>query len=317
MEKEAERERLAVERERIAVEKEGEQRRLETERVRAQLQNELADRELARKTQFAEEELVRTRSRLALENEFSTFKNQTVNPERSSPLMRSDPVSMEDTFSQHRDRQRREEEANIRVDCDEERGERRNYCNSRNTERPSHVSFGPVVELGSSGERKEMFHRTEGPERSASIPMYRSGEDPDVFLMVFEKVARMNGWRKDSWLSKLCPYLNGRLLELFSNLPPDEMMNYEYFVDMVRDHFGLHAENYRVKFRECVKSSKETYKEYVHWLSTLQNRWLSKPGIAETMEQLVETIMLEQIFNHLSSEERSWLLDRDREHPMM
>src|SRR5271156_3683399 len=312
MEKEAERERLAVERERIAVEKEVEQRRIETERVRAQLQNELSDRELARKTQFAEDELVRTRSRLALENEFSTGRNQTlVNPERSSPLMRSDPVSMEDTFSQHRERQRREEEANIRVDCDEERGERRNYCSSRNTERPSHVSFGPVVELGNSGKRKEVFHRTEGQERSASIPMYRSGDDPDVFLMAFEKIARMNGWRMDSWLSRLCPYLNGRLLELFSNLPPEEMTNNEYFVDMVRDHFGLHAENYRVKFRECVKSPKETYKEYVHRLSTLQNRSLSKPGTAETMEQLVETIMLEQIFNHLSSEERSWLLDRE------
>jgi hypothetical protein len=130
-------------------------------------------------------------------------------------------------------------------------------------------------------------------ERTPSIPTYHNGDDVEIYLKAFEKIAALYGWKKDSWMTRLRPNLAGSLLEIYTELETHHASSYEHFYRLVAEKYSLYAENYRQKFRRCVKLANESYREYAGRLVSFQKHWLSKPGVAETPEQLRETIAIE------------------------
>ena len=68
--------------------------------------------------------------------------------------------------------------------------------------------------------------------------------------------------------------------------------------DAVKAAILITKEIYRQRFRASTKGSEETHQELGIWLSDLANKWLKD---ITTVEQIKDTVVLEQFLNCLSS----------------
>jgi hypothetical protein len=141
-------------------------------------------------------------------------------------------------------------------------------------------------------------------DKGQVIPNYQPNDDVEVYFKAFEKITTIYHWPQAILMAKLRLHLAGKLLEIYTEMEADQGTDYLKFSQLVLEKFGLYAEAYRLKFRNCVKSSGENYKEYIGKLTSLQSKWLSKPGVGETKAQLRSTMAIEQIYAGLGAEER-------------
>ena len=62
------------------------------------------------------------------------------------------------------------------------------------------------------------------PNLKSKLPKFYEGQDPDVFLKSFEKLAALHKIPKLEWALRLVPLLCGKALEAFSRLPDEDSM---------------------------------------------------------------------------------------------
>lgn len=71
-------------------------------------------------------------------------------------------------------------------------------------------------------ERKESYI-----DKRAKLPKFQQGQDPDVFLRSFEKLAVLHKFPKLEWPVRLIPLLSGKALEAYSRLSDVESRDYD------------------------------------------------------------------------------------------
>ena len=129
-----------------------------------------------------------------------------------------------------------------------------------------------------------------------NLPKYTEGEDIEVFLRSFEKLAASYNWDKTEWAIRLVPQLSGKALEAYSRLPVSSSNDFDLVKQAILERYGLNALAYRDKFRYAKQSKGETFKEYAvrvecyfkHWVLTISvTIWSKYKGSSAAGERVL------------------------------
>uniref|UniRef100_A0A8C8SQ70 SCAN box domain-containing protein n=1 Tax=Pelusios castaneus TaxID=367368 RepID=A0A8C8SQ70_9SAUR len=75
------------------------------------------------------------------------------------------------------------------------------------------------------------------------------GDDPEAFLVTFERVATAARWPTEHWATLLAPYLTGPAQMAYRNLDPQDALIYREVKKAVLDQTGINPETYRQRLR--------------------------------------------------------------------
>ncbi|XP_065921959.1 uncharacterized protein [Magallana gigas] len=129
---------------------------------------------------------------------------------------------------------------------------------------------------------------------SVKLPKFE-GQDPDVFLKSYEKIAGLQKWDKSQWAVRLVPMLSGKALEAYSRLSDEESDNYDAIKTAILKRYELTSEAYRDKFRKCRQFSDESFKDFVVLAERFFHHWCDREDIGSDYELLFDLILREQV----------------------
>ncbi|XP_039350157.1 uncharacterized protein LOC120374479 [Mauremys reevesii] len=75
------------------------------------------------------------------------------------------------------------------------------------------------------------------------------GDDPEAFLVTFERVAVVAGWAQDQWATILAPYLTGTAQTVYRGLSVEAAQDYSQVKAAILDALDVSPETYRQRFR--------------------------------------------------------------------
>ena len=142
------------------------------------------------------------------------------------------------------------------------------------------------------------------------LPKFHEGEDIEVFLTTFERLAVVHKWPKSEWPVRLIPQLSGKALEAYSRMSIADSKDYDKIKKAILDRYGLNSWEYREKFRQCKQLSGETFREYTVRLMSYFEHWQDTESINKNYEALVDLILREQLTFNASYNLQIWI----REH---
>ncbi|KAI8498470.1 hypothetical protein Bbelb_236720 [Branchiostoma belcheri] len=120
-----------------------------------------------------------------------------------------------------------------------------------------------------TGQATAATESTKGPK----MPQFNEGEDVEVYLTTFERLAAANGWSKATWAPKLAALLSGKAREAFVQLSENDSMDYDTVKHAIYAKYELTEEEYRRRFRTLQKRPTDSYKEWLCQLSVALGRW--------------------------------------------
>ncbi|CAH1243923.1 GIN1 [Branchiostoma lanceolatum] len=138
---------------------------------------------------------------------------------------------------------------------------------------------------------------TKGPK----IPQFYEGEDVEVYLTTFERLATANGWPKSRWAPKLAALLSGKAREAFVQLSEIDSMDYDKVKLAIYAKYELTAEEYRHRFRTSRKQPSDSYKEWLCKLNVGLGRWADaaereRQKKDDTKEQFLTKLIIREQF---------------------
>ncbi|CAC5380409.1 unnamed protein product [Mytilus coruscus] len=92
---------------------------------------------------------------------------------------------------------------------------------------------------------------TSKDQKYSKLPKFIEGQDLDVFLKSFEKLATLHKWAKSEWPVRIVPLLSGKALEAYSRLSDADGGNYDKIKDAILKRYELTAEAYWEKISVC------------------------------------------------------------------
>ncbi len=123
------------------------------------------------------------------------------------------------------------------------------------------------------------------------VPKFCEAE-VDSYFITFERVAGKLRWPKDMWVLLIQCNLEGKAQEVCSSLPIEQSLDYDIVKTAVLRAYELVPEAYRQKFRDYVKSAKQTFVEFAREKGNLFDKWCCSSKVS-TFEQLRELILVE------------------------
>ncbi|CAM4539968.1 unnamed protein product [Lepidochelys olivacea] len=91
-----------------------------------------------------------------------------------------------------------------------------------------------------------------------------------------------------------------------------EAWDYELFKKALLREFGLTPEMYRKRFRSQCKTHEVTYLQLVNRMQGYAHKWTAG---AQAKEDMLDLIVLEQLYEQCPSDLRLWLVDKKLENP--
>ncbi|CAM4327748.1 unnamed protein product, partial [Lepidochelys olivacea] len=110
----------------------------------------------------------------------------------------------------------------------------------------------------------------------------------------------------------LTPLLDPKAVEVYSRMTGAEAGDYELFKQALLREFGLTPEMYRRRFRSQRKTPEVTYLQLVNRMQGYARKWTAG---ARAKEDLLDLIVLEQLYEQCPSDLRLWLVDKKLENP--
>ncbi|XP_065928583.1 uncharacterized protein [Magallana gigas] len=169
-------------------------------------------------------------------------------------------------------------------------------------------------------QEREMRERETNPvalvEREAKLevkfilPKYVQGEDIDVFLRSFERLATLHKWQKAEWALRLIPQLTGKALDTYVRLGEVEANDYDVIKNAILKRYNLTASTYKDKFRGCKQFSSETFREFSSRATNYFDHWCQMEKVNKNHDNLVDVLMREQLTNSSSRDLQIWLKER-------
>lgn len=169
-------------------------------------------------------------------------------------------------------------------------------------------------------QEREMRERETNPvamvEREAKhevkfiLPKYVEGEDIDVFLRSFERLATLHKWQKAEWALRLIPQLTGKALDTYARLGEVEANDYDVIKNAILKRYNLTASTYKDKFRGCKQFSSETFREFSSRATNYFDHWCQMEKVNKNHDNLVDVLMREQLTNSSSRDLQIWLKER-------
>ncbi|XP_039504978.1 uncharacterized protein LOC120460978 [Pimephales promelas] len=136
--------------------------------------------------------------------------------------------------------------------------------------------------------------------------------DPDIFFILFERIAEAKGWPSEERTMLLQCVLTGRAQEVFSALSLSDCSDYDIVKAAVLKAYELVPEAYRQKFRTLCKGEKEAHVVFARELTTAFNRWCMASEVT-TFEELSNLIVLEQFKNSVPARIATYINEQKAE----
>lgn len=144
--------------------------------------------------------------------------------------------------------------------------------------------------------------------RSPKMPSFKEGDDVEVYLNTFERLATANGWNKTAWAPRLGALLSGKAREAYSRMSTADAGSYDQVKQCILERYDLTAEVYRRKFRNSRKQSDESFREWGNRARRYFERWVG--SAINSANDLVELMLVEQLITNMTPELQVWI----REH---
>ena len=96
---------------------------------------------------------------------------------------------------------------------------------------------------------------------NSPIQKFKEGEDVDVYLRTFEKLARVYQWPESTWATRLAEKLSGKARDAFANMAVEDSDDYHKVKIAILKRYQLTGEAYRQKFRKT-KRKEEPFREF-------------------------------------------------------
>ncbi|XP_078518441.1 uncharacterized protein LOC144785636 [Lissotriton helveticus] len=159
----------------------------------------------------------------------------------------------------------------------------------------------PSVQQAATGEG-----RVHTPHPSGmALQKYVPGEDPDAFLVNFERAARAMSWPEEKWPFFLAPLLTAEAQSAYQAANPLGTTPYATIKMVILDHLGLDQEAYRVRFRKEKGVPGENPKTLFFRLKMAADKWL-RPDVC-TKEEILNKVYVEQFMEALPYATQRWL----------
>uniref|UniRef100_K7EXH9 Gypsy retrotransposon integrase-like protein 1 n=1 Tax=Pelodiscus sinensis TaxID=13735 RepID=K7EXH9_PELSI len=170
---------------------------------------------------------------------------------------------------------------------------------------------GQVERWLQAGSRGPTGATTEGAGVGAALALplrlvkMTPSDDPEAFLITFERVATAARWPEENWATLLAPYLTGAAQGAYRGLAARDALHYHKVKEAILDQAGITPETHRQRFRTEKYRPGERPRAVVQRLKEAAMRWL-EPERKSSM-QVVEMVVLDQFLQILPPDSRLWV----------
>ncbi|XP_075796861.1 SCAN domain-containing protein 1-like [Pelodiscus sinensis] len=125
-------------------------------------------------------------------------------------------------------------------------------------------------------------------------------DDPEAFLVTFERVATAARWPQEHWATLLAPYLSGPAQLAYRGMSARDALCYYKVKEAVLDQLGVTPESHRRRFREARYDPLERPRAVAQRVKEAGMRWLEPEN--KTGTQVADMVILEQYMRILPTE---------------
>lgn len=147
----------------------------------------------------------------------------------------------------------------------------------------------------------QLQSKQENKWENRKFPVYKEGDDVNIFLTLFESVCKLNHVSEDHYIQILYSHVHGDLARLLQQLPYEEINDYQKFKKIALQYF-VPTENQLCK--ECrnlhIKPG-ELHTAFMAKVIRAAESWLQAANV-KTFEDLCNLIIREQFLKSIPQE---------------
>ncbi|MGH0133485.1 UNVERIFIED_CONTAM: hypothetical protein FKN15_055727 [Acipenser sinensis] len=130
-------------------------------------------------------------------------------------------------------------------------------------------------------------------------------EDPEAYLVMFERVALMARWPQEWWALQLAPCLTGEAPAAYRALDNTAAQEYKLIKQAILRRYNVTGETYRRRFREYRRPPATRPRVVAQQLKDQSDRWLCP--MEKSGQEVAELINIEQFTSVMGAETRNWI----------
>ena len=130
-------------------------------------------------------------------------------------------------------------------------------------------------------------------------------DDPEAYLVAFERLATTASWPRQFWASQLGPCLIGEAQAAYQAMGDDDAAQYDLVKLAILRRLNIMEETHRVRFREYRRSPNVRPRVVAQKLCDHMIHWLT-PAL-KTTAQMGEAIVIEQFCHVVGAETQGWI----------
>ena len=158
-----------------------------------------------------------------------------------------------------------------------------------------------------SRRREEAPARASGENDRVKLSKLSEADDVEAYLTTFERMMAVYEVDRARWAFKLAPQLTGKAQQAYAAMSVEDAGDYDKVKTAILKRYNINEETYRQRFRGVAKSGEESHRELLAKLQDLARKWVKG---CDSVEQVVDLMVTEQLLNTLAPDVRVWVRER-------
>ncbi|XP_058868893.1 protein cappuccino-like [Acipenser ruthenus] len=142
------------------------------------------------------------------------------------------------------------------------------------------------------------------PPKARAMKM-SAEDDPEAYLVAFERLATAAAWPREFWASQLGPCLIGEAQAAYQAMSDHHATDYDLVKQAILRRLNITTETHRARFREYRRAPETRPRVVAERLCDHMVHWLT-PG-KKTAQQMGEAIVVEQFCHVVGAETQAWI----------
>ncbi|XP_058872352.1 zinc finger protein 202-like [Acipenser ruthenus] len=130
-------------------------------------------------------------------------------------------------------------------------------------------------------------------------------DDPEAYLVAFERLATTAAWPREYWASQLGPCLIGEAQAAYRAMTDEDAAQYDLVKQAILRRLNITGETHRVRFREFRRPPNTRPRVVAQRLCDHMAQWLNPSQ--KTGVQMGEAIVMEQFCHVVGGETQAWI----------